>query len=109
MCLAGESLGLPAAWKRQPERPHETMTVRLFDAIDDAQLVITDGDLFAFAVWHGGHTINFYQINPNTHDVKPTTAISIGDYETGEPAREDAREAITGEFNKDRERLGLTE
>lgn len=85
------------------------MTVPLFDAIDGAHLIITSQELHTVGVWHGGHTVNFYAVAPGDGDAKPTTTRSIGDFETGDVSRSEARDAILDEFNEERARLGLVE
>lgn len=73
------------------------MTVSLKEAIDNAQYV-EYLDNHNFAVWHGGHTVNFYQesINNDTFglEVYPTHSMSVGDFETGEVTLQEVKEGI---------------
>lgn len=82
------------------------MTVSLLDAIDGARLVITDTEMHCLAVWHGGHTINFYTTGLDGHDVEPTTCINIGDFAEPPEAvtRREARDAIQETFEEQRPR-----
>lgn len=71
------------------------MTSTLKQAIDEAQYVRVFGPESAplVAVWHGGHTINYYAVSPDG-GFEATTAQSVGDYETGETTLEEVKEAI---------------
>lgn len=71
-------------------------TVTLKQAIDEAQYVeYLEGH--TFAVWHGGHTVNFYQENIGNStvlEVYPTHSISVGDFSTNEVSIEEVKEGI---------------
>jgi len=47
------------------------------------------------AVWHGGHTVNSYLVQASMDGfvVTPTGTASVGDFETGEVSRDEAKEA----------------
>lgn len=47
------------------------------------------------AVWHGGHTVNSYLVQPSMDGltVAPTGTASVGDWSTGETSRKQAKEA----------------
>jgi len=47
------------------------------------------------AVWHGGHTVNSYLVQASMDGfvVNPTGTASVGDFETGETSREQAKVA----------------
>jgi len=47
------------------------------------------------AVWHGGHTVNSYLVQPSMDGfaVHPTGTASVGDFETGETSRDEAKVA----------------
>lgn len=71
----------------------------LDDVIDECQLVKTrrvGHSGVILAVWHGGHTVNAYTYDPADPDetIRPADARSVGDYETGETTRDDARDAM---------------
>lgn len=73
------------------------MAPSLQSAIDNAHLVKFANDRH-FAVWHGGHTINFY--TKAGDEIKPSDSISIGDFETGEVTRQEAHEAIEETYKR---------
>lgn len=66
----------------------------ILDVVDGARYVEKIG-VTQFAVWHGGHTVNFYSTEGIT--AHPTTSISVGDFETGEVTLEDVKEGIEAE------------
>lgn len=71
-------------------------TVTLKSAIDGAKYVEYLDD-YTFAVWHGGHTVNFYQESMNSQTilkVVPTHSISVGDFATNEVSLEEVKEGI---------------
>jgi len=47
------------------------------------------------AVWHGGHTVNSYLVQASMDGltVAPTGTASVGDFETGETSRDEAKVA----------------
>jgi len=59
------------------------------------------------AVWHGGHTVNAYTYDPADPDetIRPADTRSVGDYETGETTRDDAREAMLDMLTMEHERV----
>ena len=65
--------------------------MKLKDALDEAQYVKFN-DAWSFAVWHGGHTVNFYSLVEG--QPMPTDSISVGDFETGEVTLEDVKERL---------------
>lgn len=69
----------------------------LQEVLDEAKYVKFHDNGFTLAVWHGGHTVNFYSIVGN-NEVEPTTCINVGDYETGETTLQDAQEGIETHF-----------
>ena len=74
------------------------------DVFDGAKLVKVYDDHLpskSIAVWHGGHTINFYNVHgePAGIELEAVETISIGDFETGEVSREEAEEAIEREWS----------
>ncbi len=73
------------------------MTVELKHALDEAQYVEFHDPRF-FGVWHGGHTVNFYEI-VDMNEAYATDTMSIGDYETGEVTLQEAKNAMKQKFN----------
>lgn len=70
------------------------MGSHIIDAIDGARYVAKVNE-FTIAVWHGGHTVNFYGHDAaRLPEVTPTTTISVGDFETGETTLEDVKDGI---------------
>jgi hypothetical protein len=57
--------------------------------------VDASGQVVDIAVWHGGHTVNSYRLYPckDGFSVNPTGTASVGDFETGETSRSEAKEA----------------
>jgi len=57
--------------------------------------VDASGQVVDIAVWHGGHTVNSYRVYPckDGFSVNPTETASVGDFETGEVSREQAKVA----------------
>jgi len=84
------------------------MTVPITQVLDGARHVETRhdaGSLHEFAVWHGGHTVNFYQVKRDGFPIQvfPTHTVSVGDYETGEVSLDEVREAIDFYYNPGKE------
>lgn len=81
------------------------MTIPLLQTLDEAQLVISRDDPTQrkeIAVWHGGHTVNFYRLEPaSPHtELHPVASISVGDYATGEVTEEEVRAGVRGAWKK---------
>ena len=77
------------------------MTITLKQATDEAEYIAWHND-YDFAVWHGGHTVNFYRIDfENPKNVVPITSISVGDFASGQITKESVIEGISTTFNKD--------
>jgi hypothetical protein len=57
--------------------------------------VRSDGRIEYLAVWHGGHTVNSYLVEPSDSGftVDPVSTASAGDYETDETTRDEAESA----------------
>lgn len=65
------------------------MSPTLHDILNGARLVrVRDGELVGeqIAVWHGGHTVNYYSVRPTADglEIDATHSTSVGDFETGE-------------------------
>lgn len=70
------------------------MGSHIIDVIDGARYVEKIHE-FGFAVWHGGHTVNFYAHDMSQlPEVTATHTISVGDFETGEVTLEDVKDGI---------------
>lgn len=68
------------------------MPVSLKEATDKAKYVEWIND-YAFAVWHGGHTVNFYSLTPEMK-VRPTNSISVGSFEKESATIQEVKEAL---------------
>jgi len=82
------------------------MTEGLADVLDGAQYTetrVVTPDSFAVAVWHGGHTVNFYTVAGVTPQLTadPTSTISVGDFETDEVTRGEVEAAISEHFDRE--------
>ena len=77
------------------------MTITLQQATDEAEYIAWYNNC-DFAVWHGGHTVNFYRLDfENQGYVVPITSISVGDFSSGQITKESVKEGISTTFNKD--------
>lgn len=65
-------------------------------ATDKAQYVEWLND-YTFAVYHGGHTVNFYSFDPNTGNVEPTTCKNVGSFENDSASLQEVKDAIKRE------------
>lgn len=68
----------------------------LKEAIDGAQYV-EYLDNRRFAVWHGGHTVNFYieyWSDSLNLEVEPIDTISVGDFATGNVSLDEVKDGI---------------
>jgi hypothetical protein len=53
-----------------------------------------------FAVWLGGHTVNFYHLMPNSHEVEPTTCINVGDFSKNQVELTEVKDGIEKHFKQ---------
>jgi len=74
------------------------MTQKISDVTNGAKLVRWYDD-YDFAVWLGGHTVNFYRMSVNGDtDVFPLHSISVGDFSSGQITRKDVKNQIEKQF-----------
>lgn len=76
----------------------------LKEAIDGAQYV-EYLDERRFAVWHGGHTVNFYieyWSDSLNLEVEPTDCINVGNFATDDVSLEEVKEGIKSVKEQDR-------
>lgn len=73
------------------------MTVPLSEAMDEAKFVKFYQHTYV-GVWHGSHTINYYEVVYDSDELRPMDTQSVGDYETGETTLEEVKEAIETTF-----------
>jgi len=74
------------------------MTQKISDVTSGAKLVMWYDD-YDFAVWLGGHTVNFYRMSVNGDtDVFALHSISVGDFASGKITRKDVKNQIEKQF-----------
>lgn len=67
------------------------------NATNGAQFVEWYND-HTFAVWLGGHTVNFYRLISGTNEVVNTTCINVGSFKENEATLQEVKEGIENHF-----------
>lgn len=49
---------------------------------------------YTFAVWKGGHTVNFYSYDTNTGNVENFTCINVGSFKNNSASMKEVKEGI---------------
>lgn len=50
---------------------------------------------YTFAVWKGGHTVNFYSYAPQDGNVEAMTCINVGSFEENNATLQEVKESIS--------------
>ena len=64
------------------------------NATDNAKYVEWLND-YTFAVWSGGHTVNFYSYDPDTGNTENFTCINVGSFENDNATLQEVKEGIS--------------
>lgn len=55
-------------------------------------------DNYTFAVWLGGHTVNFYAYSDESSKVTATTCINVGSFKENEATLQEVKDGIENEW-----------
>ena len=73
---------------------HTTSKLSMREVTDKARYVEWLND-YTFAVWVGGHTVNFYSYEPNNGNIENFTCINVGSFKNNEATIKEVKNGIS--------------